>query len=35
VPARRTTLFYAGGPHHWHGVTEVDIHGILGAISSG
>jgi uncharacterized protein (TIGR03118 family) len=31
----RTTLFYAGGPHHWHGVTEVDIHGILGAISPG
>jgi uncharacterized protein (TIGR03118 family) len=31
----RTTLFYAAGPHRWHGVTEVDIHGVLGAISPG
>ena len=29
----RTTLFYAAGPHRWHGATEVDIHGVLGAIS--
>jgi len=29
----RTTLFYAAGPHGWHGATEVDIHGVLGAIS--
>jgi uncharacterized protein (TIGR03118 family) len=28
----RTTLFYAAGPHRWHGATEVDIHGVLGAI---
>jgi uncharacterized protein (TIGR03118 family) len=31
----RTTLFYAAGPHGWHGVTEVDIHGVLGAITPG
>jgi uncharacterized protein (TIGR03118 family) len=29
----RTTLFYAAGPHGWHGATEVDIHGVLGAIA--
>jgi uncharacterized protein (TIGR03118 family) len=29
----RTTLFYAAGPHGWHGETEVNIHGELGAIS--
>ena len=29
----RTTLFYAAGPHRWHGATEVDIHGVLGSIS--
>jgi uncharacterized protein (TIGR03118 family) len=28
-----TTLFYAAGPHRWHGATEVDIHGVLGAIA--
>jgi uncharacterized protein (TIGR03118 family) len=28
----RTTLFYAAGPHRWHGATEVDIHGVLGEI---
>jgi uncharacterized protein (TIGR03118 family) len=31
----RTTLFYAAGPHGWHGETEVNIHGVLGAISPG
>jgi uncharacterized protein (TIGR03118 family) len=31
----KTTLFYAAGPHRWHGATEVDIHGVLGAISPG
>ena len=31
----RTTLFYAAGPHKWHGETETDIHGVLGAISPG
>jgi uncharacterized protein (TIGR03118 family) len=30
----RTTLFYAAGPHRWHGATEVDIHGVLGAITT-
>jgi uncharacterized protein (TIGR03118 family) len=28
-----TTLFYAAGPHRWHGATEVDIHGVLGSIA--
>jgi len=28
----RTTLFYAAGPHRWHGATEVDIRGVLGSI---
>jgi uncharacterized protein (TIGR03118 family) len=31
----RTTLFYAAGPHRWHGATEVDVHGVLGAIAPG
>ncbi len=35
VAGPRTTLFYAAGPHRWHGATEVDIHGVLGAISPG
>jgi len=29
----RTTLFYAAGPHRWHGATEVDIGGSFGSIS--
>jgi uncharacterized protein (TIGR03118 family) len=29
----RRTLFYAAGPHRWHGATEVDIHGVLGSIA--
>jgi uncharacterized protein (TIGR03118 family) len=29
----RTTLFYAAGPHRWHGASEVDIHGSFGAIT--
>jgi uncharacterized protein (TIGR03118 family) len=29
----RTTLFYAAGPHGWHGATEVDIHGVFGSIA--
>jgi uncharacterized protein (TIGR03118 family) len=29
----RTTLFYAAGPHRWHGATETDIHGVLGSIA--
>ena len=24
----RTTLFYAAGPHRWHGASEVDVHGV-------
>jgi uncharacterized protein (TIGR03118 family) len=31
----KTTLFYAAGPHKWHGVTETDIHGVLGTITAG
>jgi uncharacterized protein (TIGR03118 family) len=33
VSGPRTTLFYAAGPHRWYGDTEVDIHGVLGAIA--
>ena len=29
----RRTLFYAAGPHRWHGASEVDVHGVLGSIS--
>jgi uncharacterized protein (TIGR03118 family) len=29
----RTTLFYAAGPHRWHGATEVDVHGEIGSIA--
>jgi uncharacterized protein (TIGR03118 family) len=29
----RTTLFYAAGPHRWHGASEVDIHGSFGSIA--
>jgi uncharacterized protein (TIGR03118 family) len=28
----RSTLFYAAGPHRWHGASEVDIHGSFGAV---
>jgi uncharacterized protein (TIGR03118 family) len=31
----RTTLFYAAGPHRWHGASEVDVHGVLGSITPG
>jgi len=30
----RTTLFFAAGPHRWHGASEVDVHGALGSISA-
>jgi uncharacterized protein (TIGR03118 family) len=30
-----TTLFYAAGPHRWHGATEVDVHGELGSVALG
>ena len=29
----RTTLFYAAGPHRWHGASEVAIHGVFGSIA--
>jgi len=29
----RTTLFFTSGPHRWLGATEVDVHGVLGAIA--
>ena len=28
----RTTLFYAAGPHRWHGASELEVHGVFGAI---
>jgi uncharacterized protein (TIGR03118 family) len=31
----RTTLFFAAGPHRWHGSSEAGVGGLLGAISSG
>jgi uncharacterized protein (TIGR03118 family) len=31
----RTTLFYGAGPHRWHGASEIDVHGVLGAIRPG
>jgi uncharacterized protein (TIGR03118 family) len=33
VSGPRTTLFYAAGPHRWHGATEVDIGGAFGSIN--
>jgi uncharacterized protein (TIGR03118 family) len=29
---KRTALFYAAGPHRWHGATEVDVGGVFGSI---
>jgi uncharacterized protein (TIGR03118 family) len=29
----RTTLFFAAGPHRWIGSSELDVHGLLGAIA--
>jgi uncharacterized protein (TIGR03118 family) len=28
-----TTLYYAAGPHRWHGASEVDVHGVFGAVA--
>jgi uncharacterized protein (TIGR03118 family) len=28
----RTTLFFAAGPHHWIGSSELGVHGLLGSI---
>ena len=30
-PAR--SLFFASGPHEWHGDTELGVHGLVGSIS--
>jgi uncharacterized protein (TIGR03118 family) len=30
----RTTLFFAAGPHRWHGASEAGVGGLLGAISA-
>jgi uncharacterized protein (TIGR03118 family) len=30
----RTTLFFAGGPHRWQGASELEVHGLLGAVSA-
>ena len=29
----RTTLFYAAGPHEWHGASELNVGGEIGSIS--
>jgi uncharacterized protein (TIGR03118 family) len=29
----KDTLFFAAGPHRWLGATELDVHGLFGAIS--
>ena len=31
----RTTLFFAAGPHRWHGSSELEVHGELGSITLG
>jgi uncharacterized protein (TIGR03118 family) len=31
----RTTLFFASGPHKWLGSSELQVHGLLGAITPG
>jgi uncharacterized protein (TIGR03118 family) len=31
----RTTLYYAAGPHRWHGATEVGVGGSFGSIAPG
>jgi len=28
----RTTLFFTSGPHRWRGATELDVHGLMGAV---
>ena len=30
----RTTLFFASGPHRWRGASELDVHGLLGAVAA-
>jgi uncharacterized protein (TIGR03118 family) len=29
----QTTLFYAAGPHDWHGSSEAHVHGVFGSIT--
>ncbi|HZS24418.1 MAG TPA: TIGR03118 family protein [Gaiellaceae bacterium] len=31
----RTTLFFASGPHRWRGASELDVHGLVGAVVPG
>jgi len=31
----RTTLFFAAGPHHWHGSSEAGVGGLLGSMAPG
>jgi uncharacterized protein (TIGR03118 family) len=33
MAGKRTTLFYAAGPHKWLGSSELNVRGVLGAIS--
>jgi len=33
VSGSRTTLFYAAGPHRWHGPSELDVHGTFGSVA--
>lgn len=33
MAGKRTTLFYAAGPHTWLGSSELNVRGVLGAIS--
>jgi hypothetical protein len=30
----RTTLFAAAGPHDWQGASELNVHGLVAAISA-
>ena len=30
----KTTLFFASGPHRWRGASELDVHGLIGAVTA-
>jgi uncharacterized protein (TIGR03118 family) len=30
----RTTLFFASGPHRWRGASELNVHGLVGAVTA-
>jgi uncharacterized protein (TIGR03118 family) len=30
----KTTLFFASGPHRWRGSSELDVHGLVGAVTA-